>query len=428
MHFDWGYFWTQLITPSSVFLYGLGLTVLMGVSAQMLGFVFGLVLAFGRLSRNKFFNGFASAYIWVVRGTPLLVQIVFIYSGLAAAGILNFHDITLFGVTFPGNVQAGILALAVNEAAYMAEIFRAGINAVEKGQFEAAKALGMPPSMMMRHVVLPQAFRVILLPIGNQFNIMLKNTTLVSVIGVSEMLLVTETINSATFRTFELYSVSGDLFLASHQSLEPVHGLGGAAFRAGTPIADVAARRACARHIGGSGMSELLIEATGVEKWFGPVKVLDRVDFSVKRGEVVVLIGPSGSGKTTLLRCINHLETVQNGRIAVNGALIGYRQRNGKLVSDAERNIAVQRRDVGMVFQRFNLFQNMSVLKNISLAPILLRGTKKADAEAQARTLLAAGRIAGQGGGVSGGTVGRAAATRGDCPGARHAAGAPAVR
>ncbi len=135
-------------------------------------------------------------------------------------------------------------------------------------------------------------------------------------------------------------------------------------------------------------MSELLIEATGVEKWFGPVKVLDRVDFSVKRGEVVVLIGPSGSGKTTLLRCINHLETVQNGRIAVNGSLIGYRQRNGKLVSDAERNIAVQRRDVGMVFQRFNLFQNMSVLKNISLAPMLLRGTKKADAEAQARLLL----------------------------------------
>jgi polar amino acid transport system ATP-binding protein len=136
-------------------------------------------------------------------------------------------------------------------------------------------------------------------------------------------------------------------------------------------------------------MSELLIEATGVEKWFGTVKVLDRVDFNVKRGEVVVLIGPSGSGKTTLLRCINHLETVQNGRIAVNGALIGYRERNGKLISDAERNIAVQRRDVGMVFQRFNLFQNMSVLKNISLAPILLRGTKKPDAEAQARTLLA---------------------------------------
>jgi polar amino acid transport system ATP-binding protein len=134
---------------------------------------------------------------------------------------------------------------------------------------------------------------------------------------------------------------------------------------------------------------ELLIEASGVEKWFGLIKVLDKVDFHVHRGEVVVLIGPSGSGKTTLLRCINHLETIQNGRIAVNGALIGYRDRNGKLVPDRETNIALQRRDVGMVFQRFNLFANMNALKNISLAPMLLRSTPKAQAEALARSLLA---------------------------------------
>jgi polar amino acid transport system ATP-binding protein len=136
-------------------------------------------------------------------------------------------------------------------------------------------------------------------------------------------------------------------------------------------------------------VTELLVEATGVEKWFGAVKVLDKVDFFVHRGEVVVLIGPSGSGKTTLLRCINHLETIQNGRIAVNGGLIGYRERNGKLVPDRERNIAIQRRDVGMVFQRFNLFSNMTALKNIALAPTLLRGTSKADSEARARALLA---------------------------------------
>jgi polar amino acid transport system ATP-binding protein len=133
----------------------------------------------------------------------------------------------------------------------------------------------------------------------------------------------------------------------------------------------------------------LLIEATGVEKWFGTVKVLDRVDFSVSKGEVVVLIGPSGSGKTTLLRCINHLETIQNGRIAVNGHLIGYRARNGALIKDSESNIAKQRRDVGMVFQRFNLFANMTALENIALAPRLLRGMSAADAAAQARTLLA---------------------------------------
>lgn len=132
-----------------------------------------------------------------------------------------------------------------------------------------------------------------------------------------------------------------------------------------------------------------LVEATGVEKWFGTIKVLDQIDFQVRRGEVVVLIGPSGSGKTTLLRCINHLETIQNGRIAVNGSLIGYRERNGKLVPDREKNIAVQRRDVGMVFQRFNLFANMNALQNISLAPMLLRGTSRIKAQAQARSLLA---------------------------------------
>ncbi|MDE8349618.1 MAG: amino acid ABC transporter permease [Acidocella sp.] len=213
MNFDWAYFWAQLITPSGAFLVGLGLTIIMSVSAQLLGFIIGLAVAFARMSSNKYLSFLAASYIWIIRGTPLLVQIVFIYTGLAAAGILRFEDITVGDITFPGNLQAGILALAINEAAYMAEIYRAGISAVDRGQFEAAKALGMPPMMLMRYIVLPQAFRIILLPIGNQFNIMLKNTTLVSVIGVSEMLLVTETINSATFRTFELYSVLGIYFL-----------------------------------------------------------------------------------------------------------------------------------------------------------------------------------------------------------------------
>lgn len=213
MNFDWSYFWAQLVTPSGAFLEGLGLTIIMSISAQLLGFILGLAIAFGRMSSNKYFSFLASSYIWIIRGTPLLVQIVFIYTGLAAAGILRFEDLTIGAITFPGNLQAGILALAINEAAYMAEIYRAGISAVDRGQFEAAKAIGMPPIMLMRYIILPQAFRVILLPIGNQFNIMLKNSTLVSVIGVSEMLLVTETINSATFRTFELYSVLGLYFL-----------------------------------------------------------------------------------------------------------------------------------------------------------------------------------------------------------------------
>ncbi|HQT60910.1 MAG TPA: amino acid ABC transporter ATP-binding protein [Acidiphilium sp.] len=136
-------------------------------------------------------------------------------------------------------------------------------------------------------------------------------------------------------------------------------------------------------------MQPLLIEAEDVEKRFGNTKVLDRVSFGVRRGETVVLIGSSGSGKTTLLRCINHLETINGGRIVVNGGLIGFREQNGKLVEDREVNIARQRRDVGMVFQRFNLFANLDVLDNIILAPMKVRGRPRAEAVAQAEALLA---------------------------------------
>ncbi|HWA79736.1 MAG TPA: amino acid ABC transporter permease [Acetobacteraceae bacterium] len=213
MHFDWPYFWNQLLRPQGVFLEGLWLTILVSVSGQALGLAIGLPMALARMSRHPLLSCAARAYILLVRGTPLLVQIVFIYTGLAAANILHFHDWRAGPFALAGNVQAGILALGLNEGAYMAEIFRAGMEAVDRGQTEAAKALGMPPAMILRRIVLPQALRIVLLPIGNQFNIMLKNSTLVSVIGVSEMLLVTETINSATFRTFELYSVLGIYFL-----------------------------------------------------------------------------------------------------------------------------------------------------------------------------------------------------------------------
>jgi polar amino acid transport system permease protein len=214
VHFDWPYFWHQLLVPDGAFLEGLWLTIIISVGGQVIGLVIGLPMALARRSPVWFIMWPARFYIFLMRGTPLLVQIVFIYTGLAAAGILRFHDWHAGPFSLSGNVQAGILALGLNEGAYMAEIFRSGIDAVDPGQAEAAKSLGMVPRQILRFVVLPQALRIVLLPIGNQFNIMLKNSTLVSVIGVSEMLLVTETVNSVTFRTFELYSVLALYFLA----------------------------------------------------------------------------------------------------------------------------------------------------------------------------------------------------------------------
>jgi polar amino acid transport system ATP-binding protein len=134
--------------------------------------------------------------------------------------------------------------------------------------------------------------------------------------------------------------------------------------------------------------TDLIVDASNVEKWFGPVQVLRDVSLQVKRGEVIVIVGPSGSGKTTFIRCINHLEKIQKGRILVNGHLIGYRERGGRLIEDAERNIARQRREIGMVFQRFNLFPHLTALGNIIEAPIQVRGVPKAEAIETARGLL----------------------------------------
>ncbi len=135
---------------------------------------------------------------------------------------------------------------------------------------------------------------------------------------------------------------------------------------------------------------ELIIDAQDIQKSFGELQILKGISLQVRRGEVVVLIGASGSGKTTFIRCINLLEDIQGGRIRVNGRAMGYRERaDGSLVRDSERNIARQRRDIGMVFQRFNLFPHMTALENIIEAPIQVLGVARAQALEQARGLLA---------------------------------------
>jgi polar amino acid transport system ATP-binding protein len=131
-----------------------------------------------------------------------------------------------------------------------------------------------------------------------------------------------------------------------------------------------------------------IVRAEEVVKRFGRLEVLSGVSLEVEPGETVCVIGPSGSGKTTFIRCINHLEKIDGGRIEVNGHLIGYREQNGKLVEDSESNIARQRCEIGMVFQRFNLFPHMTALENIIEAPVRVRKVEKAQAVGDAEALL----------------------------------------
>jgi polar amino acid transport system ATP-binding protein len=131
-----------------------------------------------------------------------------------------------------------------------------------------------------------------------------------------------------------------------------------------------------------------VMRAENVVKRFGRLEVLKGISLKVDPREVVCIIGPSGSGKTTFIRCINHLEKIDAGRIEVNGHLIGYRERNGKLVEDTEQNIARQRAEIGMVFQRFNLFPHKTALGNVIEAPVQVRGMPKPQAITQGTALL----------------------------------------
>jgi polar amino acid transport system ATP-binding protein len=131
-----------------------------------------------------------------------------------------------------------------------------------------------------------------------------------------------------------------------------------------------------------------MVEAIGVHKSYGRIDVLRGISLRVMPGEVMCLIGPSGSGKSTFLRCINHLEKVDSGRISVDGELVGYRERGGRLHELHEKEVARQRTGIGMVFQRFNLFPHMTALENVTEAPVRVRGEQKEQARRHARELL----------------------------------------
>ncbi len=184
------------------YLAAAGNTLWISLAALILGLVIGLVLAIGQETGLRPLRAAVIAYLWLFRGTPVLLQIVFAFNVLPS-----------FGIVLPGYACA-VLALGLNEGAYMAEIMRAGIRAVGEGQREAARSLGLEEWPIMRLVVLPQALRIVIPPIGNQFIGMLKLSALVSVIGVRELLLIADQAASSNFRYLEALSAAGIYYLA----------------------------------------------------------------------------------------------------------------------------------------------------------------------------------------------------------------------
>jgi polar amino acid transport system permease protein len=197
---SWSGFFDYLLNP--FLLEGAVTTLWLTVASLSVGLVLGIGLALMRLSGNPALSGIAAFYCWVFRGTPLLVQLLIIYTGLP-----------LFGLRF-SVVQAALLGLALNEAAYLSETVRAGILAVARGQREAALALGLRRIQVFRLVIWPQALRIIIPPLGNSVNGLLKTTSVASVISMEELLRRTQILIQERFLVLELFMVAALYYLA----------------------------------------------------------------------------------------------------------------------------------------------------------------------------------------------------------------------
>jgi polar amino acid transport system permease protein len=204
---EWSIVTERIFSPDREFWRALVTTVSIAVVAQLLGIVLGLISALAGLSRLVFVRVLSGLYVLIIRGTPLIVQIFFVFFGanLFFGFSLFPRQVSIAGLAVSGAILAGTVALAINEGAYMSEIIRAGIQSVDPGQMEAALSVGMTRSLAMRRIVLPQAARVIVPPLGNEFNGMIKNTSLLAFIGVYEMFFDAEVHYSTTFKPVEYF-------------------------------------------------------------------------------------------------------------------------------------------------------------------------------------------------------------------------------
>jgi polar amino acid transport system permease protein len=368
--FDWGYFFSLFAQKD---FWAAALTVVaLAVLAWGISVVLGMVVALGRQSRHAWLSKVLDIYVWFFRSLPLLVLLIFIYNAPQVVPELR----VVVGSPF----MAGLIAMVLSETAYISEIHRGGLSAVAGGQGEAARALGIPWGGVQRHIVIPQAFRVSLPALGNQLVTIIKLTSLVSAISLTEILLVGQRLYTQNFKVLEtllavaiyyvLLVTIFDQALKFYERRLDVNRRG-LNTRVGIPTAQlsesvqVPMQRNNTQHSG-----EVVIQAVNERKSFGPTEVLKGVDLKVHRGEVVAVIGPSGSGKTTMIRTLNAMESIDSGDVLYAGKPVGYTVgANGEHKPVSDRHLARTREHIGMVFQQFNLFPHKTVLENVTFAP-----------------------------------------------------------
>ncbi len=365
MNWNWAIVWQTATSP--LLPWALLTTVWVAIVAQAAGTAIGfavgpMTLAAGRVPRT-----IAWIYGWLFRGTPLLVQILFFFAIVPQLGLKL------------GIMTTGLVGLSLNEGARMAEIVRAGLIAVPKGQTEAARSLGLRPWQVFLLVTAPQAIRVIIPPLGNNFNYMLKATSLLSVIGISELLRTSQQLAQATARPLEVYVVAACAYLLVTTSWDIIQRRIEKRFERGfAPTPPAAVAIGLPSRIRTEPKPGAVAELRDVCVDLGGRRVLDHVNFAVMPGEVVAIVGASGSGKTTLLRCLNGLAAPSAGEVMFQGRKLGA----PGAALDADR------RAIGFVFQRFNLFPHLTARANVAIGPRTVLGVPASEANARADVLL----------------------------------------
>lgn len=363
MHFDWDYAVSLLWDTD--FWRACWVVVKLSTATWVVGVAAGFLLALGKQAKNPVVSRLAGLYIWFFRSLPLLVLLVFIYNlpqVFPAAGALLSDPF-----------YAGLTALVVSETAFIAEIHRGGILGVPRGQVEAGRALGIRYAGIQRMIVIPQALRIALPALSNEFITIAKLTSLVSVISLAEILLVGQRLYTQNFLVFETmlavalyYVLIVTLFdkllgwLESHMNILR---------RAPKPLVlDEQVRRELREGESRPARTAVddapALEVRQARKSFGDHEVLKGIDLIVQAGEVISIIGPSGSGKTSLIRTLNGLETLDGGEVLLHGKPFLGSPGAGAQNGPGERIL-----DIGMVFQSFNLFPHKTVLQNVMLAP-----------------------------------------------------------
>jgi polar amino acid transport system permease protein len=424
---------------------GLLIAVEISIASFVAALPFALGVALMRMSRKAVVRWLPVPFIWVMRGTPILLQLLFWYNILPLIGIRT------------SAMATAIIGLALNEVAFMAEIIRGGLLSVKQTQRDAAAALGLKSWQILSRVVIPQALRSIAPAMSNEAIIIVKNTSLASVITVGELTLRSEQVVSTNFEYVSVFLAAGVLYLVATSVIVLLQSwlearlnierrariIGQAALRAreagfvapllattegmaeqsalplgappnggrdsggflgrfrprtarapapvpGDPPSSVEALSALSASEEVYGRpGEPYVQIRGVCKSFHGKEVLKDVSIDVEPGSVVFLIGRSGSGKTTLLRTINHLETIDGGEVLVGGEHVGYRRTARGLVPTRDVAVARAKARIGMVFQHFNLFDHRTVLENIMEAPVHVYGRGADEVRREARGLLA---------------------------------------